>query len=352
MPLSRNRQGEICRRPFCLTASLIYLLCGCRRKRRGRRSRNHVSDQGHHSCRWDESPTHEPLLATPRTSLTSEESCQTIQGADFPAARCFVTPVKGYQNVNDAVDSPQNDPPSPVAARGPFRPLDATMNRSRPPFLSPLYSPKKPRHSRAAKPVRPMMDMFLDSRAKSGMDDDSDDEVDDEAFRGIGRRPRTSEHMRTPESPTPPSSRASSRGTDSILSTPTRTSNRSSPEMSPRRRPGFYLWAAREYQESPSKRTTSLGPSKPWRTLSTQRDGFWRREAERLRLCAPKILLPSWHLGRAGRGDGEDTERLMTLAEVSLADLELDISDLDLDLGPPGHRGFEVSEDRSTANWS
>ena len=42
----------------------------------------------------------------------------------------------------------------------------------------------------------------------------------------------------------------------------------------------------------------------------------------------------------------------MTLAEVSLADLELDISDLDLDLGPPGHRGFEVSEDRSTANWS
>lgn len=67
-------------------------------------------------------------------------------------------------------------------------------------------------------------------------------------------------------------------------------------------------------------------------------------------MCAPKILLPSWHLGLAGRGDGEDTERLMTLAEVSLADLELDMSDLDL--GPPGHRGFEVLGDRSTANWS
>ena len=69
-------------------------------------------------------------------------------------------------------------------------------------------------------------------------------------------------------------------------------------------------------------------------------------------MCAPKILLPSWHLGLAGQGDGEDTERLMTLAEVSLADLELDMSDLDLDLGPaPEHRGFEVSGDRSTADW-
>ena len=71
-------------------------------------------------------------------------------------------------------------------------------------------------------------------------------------------------------------------------------------------------------------------------------------------MCAPKVLLPSWHLGLAGKGDGEDTERLMTLANVSLGELELDMSDLDLDLdlGPPGHHGFEVSGDRSTANWS
>jgi len=69
-------------------------------------------------------------------------------------------------------------------------------------------------------------------------------------------------------------------------------------------------------------------------------------------MCAPKILLPSWHLGLTGQGDGEDTERLMTLADVSLADLELDMSDSDLDLGSPGHHGFEVSGDRSTANWS
>ena len=69
-------------------------------------------------------------------------------------------------------------------------------------------------------------------------------------------------------------------------------------------------------------------------------------------MCAPKILLPSWHLGLAGQGDGEDTERLMTLAEVSLADLESDMSDLDLDLGRPEYRGFEVLGDRSTANWA
>jgi len=195
------------------------------------------------------------------------------------------------------------------------------------------------------------MDVFLDSRAKSDMQDESDDEVNDESFRDIGRRPKTSGHMRTPESPTPPSSRASSRGKDSILSTPTRASNRSSPGISPRRRPGLDLWAAQEYQESPSKRATGPGSNKSW-TLSTQRDGFWRREAERLRMCAPKVLLPSWHLGLAGQRDGEDTERLMTLAEVSLADLELDMSDLELDLGPSGHRGFEVLGDRSTANWS
>lgn len=87
---------------------------------------------------------------------------------------------------------------------------------------------------------------------------------------------------------------------------------------------------------------------KPW-TLAAQRDGFWRREAERLRMRAPKILLPSWHLGLTGQEDGEDTERLMMLAEVSLADLELDVSELDL--GPPGRLGFEVSGDRSTVDW-
>ena len=40
----------------------------------------------------------------------------------------------------------------------------------------------------------------------------------------------------------------------------------------------------------------------------------------------------------------------MTLAEVSLAETELDIGDLDFDL-PEGQR-FEVSGHRSTANWS
>lgn len=66
-------------------------------------------------------------------------------------------------------------------------------------------------------------------------------------------------------------------------------------------------------------------------------------------MCAPKILLPSWHLGLTGQEDGEDTERLMTLAEVSLAELELEMDGLDL--CPPGPRGFEVSGDRSTADW-
>ena len=38
----------------------------------------------------------------------------------------------------------------------------------------------------------------------------------------------------------------------------------------------------------------------------------------------------------------------MTLAEVSNAELELG----GMDLGPAERRGFEVSGDRSTANWS
>lgn len=231
---------------------------------------------------------------------------------------------------------------SPEADRGPFRPLDAATNRSRPSFLSPLYSPKKPRNVRAARPVRAMMDIFLDSRARS-------DESDDESFRGVGRRLKTSKEMSTPESPTPSSGRASSQETDSVFSTPTRASKHSSPGTSPLSRAGLYLWRTQERQESPSKSTTTPGANKTW-TLSTQREGFWRKEAERLRMCAPKILLPSWHLGLTGRDGGEDTERLMTLAEVSHAELELEISDLDLD--PAERRGFEVSGERSTANWS
>ena len=185
-----------------------------------------------------------------------------------------------------------------------------------------------------------MMDIFLDSRARS-------DESDDESFRGMGRRLKMNKEMSTPESPTPSSSRASSQETDSVFSTPTRASKHSSPGMSPRRKPGFHLWRAREYQESPAKPNTATGANKSW-ALSTQREEFWRREAERLRICAPKILLPSWHLGLTGREDSEDTERLMTLAEVSNAELELG----GMDLGPAERRGFEVSGDRSTANWS
>ena len=40
----------------------------------------------------------------------------------------------------------------------------------------------------------------------------------------------------------------------------------------------------------------------------------------------------------------------MTLAEVSLAEAEVDMGNLDLDL--PEHQTFEVSGRRSTANWS
>lgn len=65
-------------------------------------------------------------------------------------------------------------------------------------------------------------------------------------------------------------------------------------------------------------------------------------------MCAPKVLLPSWHLGLIDRRGGEDTERLMTLAEVSFAELEMGRAGLDA----PEHRGFEVSDDRSTTNWS
>ena len=188
------------------------------------------------------------------------------------------------------------------------------------------------------------MDRFLDSRAKSDMEDESDDE----SFRDIGRRLGISKFMSTPESPTPPSSRASSVETGSAFSTPTRASKYFSLEKSPRHSPGFSLLRAQESQESSLKLTTSPRANKSW-TLATQRDGFWRREAERLRLCTPKILLPSWHLGLTRQEDGEDTERLMTLAEVSLAELELEMSGLDL--GPPEHQGFEVSSDRSTADW-
>lgn len=286
--------------------------------------------------RRDKSSAHEPLLDSSRCSLSSEHG-QATYATDALVAQCFVTPVKGDQRVRGDVSSPGTN-------RAPFRPLNAAAHPSRPPFLSPLYSPRKPRDPAVAKPVRAMMDVFLDSRATSSMEDESDDE----SFRDIGRRLGISKFMRTPESPTPPSSRASSLGMDSVFSTPTRSSMFSSPNRTPRRRSGFYLLRAQEYQESPLKMTASARAKKPW-ALAAQREGFWRREAERLRMRAPKILLPSWHLGLAGQEDGEDTARLMTLAEVSLADLELDVSELDL--GPPEHLGFEVSGDRSTADW-
>ena len=186
------------------------------------------------------------------------------------------------------------------------------------------------------------MDIFLDSRARLDMEDESGDE----SFRDIERRLGISKCMSTPESPTPLSSRASSQDTDSAVSTPTRSSRRSALDCSPHRRPGSYLWRARGYRECPSDSTTPPHAKKPW-TLGGQRDGFWRREAERLKSCAPKILLPSWHLGLTGQEDDEDTERLMTLAEVSLA--EMDARELDLD--PPEPPRFEVSGHRSTVNW-
>ena len=340
-PLSRSDRREIYRLPFSLTALLICLLCNCRRKNRGRRSRKRASNPDHHSCRWDRSSAHEPLLATSCDSLTSDGLCQTIQDADFPATGSFTTPVKGHQRISVGF---QNDIFSPEADRAPFRPLDVTTNGSRPSFLSPLYSPRKPHNTRVAKPVRAMMDIFLDPRARS----DVENESDDEPFGGIGRRLRFGKHMSTPESPTPSSSRTNSQERDSVFSTPTRGSKHSSPGRSPRRGLGLYLWRGQGCQESPSKPTTAFRTDESW-TLPAQRDGFWRREAERLRMCAPKILLPSWHLGLAGREDGEDTERLMTLANVSLAELEPETSELDLD--PSEHRGFEVSDDRSTANW-
>jgi len=325
------------------TTSLICLLRNCRRKNRGRRSRMQTSNLDHRSCCRDKTSAHEPLLASSRNSLTSEESIRTTQGADFPATGCFATPVKGHQSVS--VVGSQNHVSSPEADRAPFRPLGIAVNRSRPPFLSPLYSPRKPRNVRVTKPARAMMDIFLDSRARSDMEDESDDE----SFRDIERRLGISKYMNTPESPTPPSSRASSREPGSVFSTPTRASSKfPSPGRSPRRGLGSNLWRAQERQESPLKLATSPVANKP-RTLATHRNGFWRREAERLRVCAPKILLPSWHLGITGQEDGEDTERLMTLAEVSLAELELDMDELDL--CPPGPQGFEVSGDRSTADW-
>ena len=322
---------------FCLTALPTCLLCNCRRKNRGRRSRKRLSGLDRHSRCWDESSAHEPLLPSSRDSISSEELCQATQGTDLPVAGCFATPVKGHQNVRAG---PQSDVSLPVTDRNPFRSLGAAANRARPPFLSPLHSPRKPHRVRAGKPVRAMMDVFLDSRARS----DVEDESDDESFRDIGRRLGIAKFMSTPESPTPPSSRASSLRTDSVFSTPTRASKLFSPRKSPRCRSGFYLLREQEPQESPLK----LSASKPW-TLATYRDGFWRREAERLRMCTPKVLLPSWHLGLTHQEDDQDTERLMTLAEVSLAELELEVSELDL--GPPEHLGFEVSGDRSTADW-
>lgn len=319
-------------RPFCLTASLICSPLTCSRKSRGRRSRKRASSLDRRSRCWDETSTHEPLLTSSRTSLTSEVLCQATQDTDPLAAGCFVTPVKGYQSFK--VDS-RNGVSSPDIDRTPLRPLDAAANRSRPPFLSPLHSPRKPRNGRIAKPVRAIMDIFLDSRAGSGAEDESDGE----SFRDIERRLGMSKYMRTPESPTPPSSRASSRETDSVFSTPTRVSKYF---RSPRRRSGFHL-LGEDSQENPLKPSTRSGTNKPW-TLTTQRDGFWRREAERLRMCAPKVLLPSWHLGLSGQEAGEDTERLMMLADVSLAELELE-------LGPAGNRGYEVSGDRSTVDW-
>lgn len=323
---------------FYLMTQLICLRCNFRRKNRGRRSRkrpSNPSNPDHHSCFWDENSACEPLLESSH-SLTSEEFCQTKLAVDSPATRCFVTPVKGRQSVG--VDS-QLDVSSPEAGRAPFRPLEAVANRSRPPFLSPLCSPRKPRNARLARPVRAMMDIFLDSRAE---------ESGDESFRDIEGRLGISKYMNTPESPTPPPSRASSRDTDSTVSTPTRALGYSPPDYSPRRRPGLNLWRTHEYQEYSSESTASPRSKKPW-TLASQRDRFWKREAERLKSCAPKILLPSWHLGLTGQGDGEDTERLMTLAEVSLAEVEQDMGDFNLDL--PERLRFEVSSHRSTANW-
>ena len=336
MSLSRNDQGEIHILPFYLTASLICLLCNYRRKNRGRRTRKQTSSLDHHSYCCDTSSAHEPLLAS---SLDSPppDLCQATQGTDsLPAVECFKTPVKRHRSVRVDVSSPDPD-------RAPFRPLDPATNRSRPPFLSPLHSPRKPRNVRVVKPVRAMMDVLLDSRARS----DVEDESDDESFRDIARRLGINKLMSTPESPTPPSSRASSVETGSAFSTPTRASKCFSPRRS-RRRPGFSLLHAQESQGSPLKLANSPGTIKSW-TLATQRDGFWRREAERLRMHTPRILLPSWHLGLNRQEDGEDTERLMTLAEVSLAELELGMSRLDL--GPPRRQGFEVSNDRSTADW-
>jgi len=325
-----------------LTAPLICLLRNDRRKNRGRRSRRRRRGPDHHSCFRDESSTCEPLLANPHNSFTSEEFCQTSQALDPAATEFPATPVKGHQTV---IVNPSRVGVSPLEADCvPFHPLGTATNISRPPFLSPLGSPRKPRNARFARPVRAMMDIFLDSRARSDMEDESDDE----SFRDIERRLGIRKNLSTPESPTPPSSRASSRDTESSLSTPTRASKYPLLDKSPRM-PGSYLWRTNGYQEYPSELAASPRPKKS-STLADQRDGFWKREAERLRSCAPKILLPSWHLGLTGRGDGEDTERLMTLAEVSLASMELGTSDLDL--GPPEHRRFEVSGDRSTADWS
>lgn len=312
-----------------------------RRKNRGRRSRRRRRGPDHHSCFWDKSSTCEPLLANSHNSFTSEEFYQATQALNPATTECPATPIKGHQTVN--TNPSQVGVPPLEADRVPFRSLGTAMNLSRPPFLSPLCSPRKPRNARFARPVRAMMDIFLDSRARS----DVEDESDDESFRDIERRLGIRKNLSTPESPTPPSSRASSRDTESSLSTPTRASKYSPLDKSPRM-PGSYLWRTKGYQECPSELTASPRAKKS-STLTSQRDGFWKREAERLRSCAPKILLPSWHLGLAGQGDGEDTERLMTLAEVSLASMELGMSDLDL--GPPERRRFEVSGDRSTADW-
>lgn len=261
---------------------------------------------------------------------------------DSRTTRCFATPVKRHQIVS--ADS-QIDTSSPEADRVPFRPLGAASNRSRPPFLSPLCSPRKPRNARFARPVRAMMDIFLDSRTRPDMEDESDDE----SFRDIESRLGISKYVSTPESPTPPSSRASSRDTNSPLDTPTRVSKHPLLEKSPRRGLGLYLWRTQGYQECPSELAASPC-TRQLSTLASQRQGFWRREAERLRSCAPKLFLPPWHLGLTDHGDAEDTERLMTLAEVSLAEMELEISDLDSD--PAEHQRFEVSGDRSTTDWS
>jgi hypothetical protein len=189
-----------------------------------------------------------------------------------------------------------------------------------------------------------MMDVFLDSRARSCVEDESDDE----SFREIGRRLAISKHTSTPESPTPPSSRASSKETDSTFSTPTRLSKYPSPVRSLRRKSGLFLWRTQGHQECSSELTVSPYTKKSW-TLASERDGFWKREAERLRLSAPKILLPSWHLGVAGHAGDEDTERLMTLAEVSLAEVELSVRGPDP--CPPERQRFEVLGDRTTADW-